>query len=116
MMHRLARAGAPVIRAVVQPGCGVSAALVANGDDALVSATVTLLGPPGSGKGTQATRLRDRLGYEVLSTGELLRAAREVRSELGWAAAEFMDRGELVPDKLIVAAIENAIGGRGDRP
>ncbi len=115
-MHRLARARAHVIRAVAQPGCGESAALVASGDDALVSATVTLLGPPGSGKGTQATRLRDRLGYEVLSTGELLRAARAVRSELGRAAAEFMDRGELVPDDLIVAAIENAIRERGDRP
>ena len=81
-----------------------------------MSAAVTLLGPPGSGKGTQATRLRHRLGYEVLSTGELLRAAREVRSELGRAAAEFMDRGELVPDDLIVAAIEHAIRERGDRP
>ena len=115
-MHRLARARARVIRAVTQRGCGESAAFVANGDDALVSAAVTLLGPPGSGKGTQATRLRHRLGYEVLSTGELLRAAREVRSELGRAAAEFMDRGELVPDDLIVAAIEHAIRERGDRP
>jgi adenylate kinase len=87
-----------------------------NGDDALVSATVTLLGPPGSGKGTQAARLRNRLGFEVLSTGELLRAARAVHSELGRAAAEFMDRGELVPDDLIVAAIDDAISGRGDRP
>jgi adenylate kinase len=89
---------------------------VANADDALVSATVTLLGPPGSGKGTQATRLRNRLGFEVLSTGDLLRAARAVHSELGRAAAEFMDRGDLVPDDLVVAAIEDAIGGRGDRP
>jgi adenylate kinase len=81
-----------------------------------VAATVTLLGPPGSGKGTQATRLRDRLGFEVLSTGELLRAAREARSDLGLAAAEFMDRGELVPDNTIVAAIEDAIEDRGGRP
>ena len=89
---------------------------VANGDDALVAVTVTLLGPPGSGKGTQATRLRDRLGFEVLSTGELLRRAREAGSDLGRRAAAFMDRGELVPDEMIVAAIEDAIGGRDDRP
>ena len=89
---------------------------VANRDDAHVAATVTLLGPPGSGKGTQATRLRDRLGFEVLSTGELLRRAREAGSDLGRSAAAFMDRGELVPDEMIVAAIEDAIGGRRDRP
>src|SRR5687768_9671276 len=116
MTHRLARARARVIRAVAQRGCGVSAVFVANGDDALVAATVTLLGPPGSGKGTQATRLRDRLGFEVLSTGELLRRAREAGSDLGRSAAAFMDRGELVPDEMIVAAIEDAIGARGDRP
>jgi adenylate kinase len=116
MAHRLARARARVIRAVAQRICGVSAAFVANGDDALVAATVTLLGPPGSGKGTQARRLRDRLGFEVLSTGELLRAAREARSDLGLAAAEFMDRGELVPDDVIGYVIDEAIRDRSDRP
>lgn len=95
---------------------GKPAAFVANRDDARVAATVTLLGPPGSGKGTQATRLRDRLGFEVLSTGDLLRGARDAGSDLGRAAAEFMDRGELVPDDLIVAAIGGGIGDRGDRP
>jgi adenylate kinase len=81
-----------------------------------VAVTVTLLGPPGSGKGTQATRLRDRLGFEVLSTGDLLRRARDADSDLGRAAAGFMDRGELVPDDLIIAAIGGAIENRGDRP
>ncbi len=94
----------------------MSTTLVANGDDAPVAATVTLLGPPGSGKGTQAKRLRDRLGFEVLSTGDLLRKARDAGSEFGRIAAEFMDRGELVPDEMIVSAIEGAIGDRGDRP
>jgi adenylate kinase len=81
-----------------------------------MAATVTLLGPPGSGKGTQATRLRDGLGFEVLSTGELLREAREAGSDLGRGAAAFMDRGELVPDAMIVATVEDAIRRRGDRP
>src|SRR5215207_1111985 len=95
MWHRLARSQARDIRAQAQGGCGMSTALVANGDDARVAATVILLGPPGSGKGTQATRLRDRLGFEVLSTGDLLRGARDAGSDLGRSAAEFMDRGEL---------------------
>ena len=81
-----------------------------------MAATVALLGPPGSGKGTQATRLHDRLGFEVLSTGDLLRTARDAGSDLGRSAAEFMDRGELVPDDLIVSAIGDAIADRGNRP
>ena len=89
---------------------------VANGDDVPVAATVTLLGPPGCGKGTQAKRLRGRLGFEVLSTGDLLREAREAGSDLGRSAAAFMDRGELVPDHLIVATVEDAIRRREDRP
>jgi adenylate kinase len=89
---------------------------VANRDDALVIARISLLGPPGSGKGTQATRLRDRLGFEVLSTGDLLRKARDAGSDLGRSAAEFMDRGDLVPDDMIAYVIEDAIPDRGDRP
>jgi adenylate kinase len=79
-------------------------------------AIVILLGPPGSGKGTQAARLRDRLGFEVLSTGELLRQARAAGSEQGRRAGEYMDRGELVPDELIAAAIEQAIDDLGRKP
>ena len=81
-----------------------------------MAATVTLLGPPGSGKGTQATRLRDGLGFEVLSTGDLLRTAREAGSDLGRSAGGYMDRGELVPDDMIVATVEDAIRRRADRP
>ena len=81
-----------------------------------MTARISLLGPPGSGKGTQATRLRDRLGFEVLSTGDLLRKARDAGSDLGRSAAEFMDRGDLVPDHMIVYVIEDAIPDRGDRP
>ena len=81
-----------------------------------MTATVILLGPPGSGKGTQATRLRDHFGFEVLSTGGLLRAARAAGSPLGLRAGEHMDRGELVPDEIVVAAIEQAIRDVGERP
>jgi adenylate kinase len=72
--------------------------------------TVALLGPPGSGKGTQAERLRDGFGFIALATGDLLRSARATDTELGRRAAEHMDRGGLVPDALIVAMIRTAIG------
>jgi adenylate kinase len=74
-----------------------------------VQSTITLLGPPGSGKGTQAERLHDDLGFEHLATGDLLRAARADGSELGARAAEYMDSGDLVPDDLIVALVRDAI-------
>ena len=70
---------------------------------------VALLGPPGSGKGTQAERLRDELGFVSFATGDLLRAAREAGTDLGRRAAAYMDRGELVPDELILAAIRDAL-------
>jgi len=76
-----------------------------------VDATITLLGPPGSGKGTQAARLRDDLGFAPLATGDLLRAACAQGTELGRGAAEYMDRGDLVPDELIVALVRDAIAG-----
>jgi adenylate kinase len=79
-------------------------------------ATVILLGPPGSGKGTQAARLRDGLGFAVLSTGEILREARSAGSEQGRRAGEYMDRGELVPDELVAAAVEQAIDGLAGTP
>ena len=69
---------------------------------------LVLLGPPGSGKGTQAERLGE-LGYVALSTGDLLRAARKGGTELGKQAAEYMDRGDLVPDDLIVAVIDDEL-------
>ena len=78
--------------------------------------TVTLLGPPGSGKGTQAQRLRDRGGFATLATGELLRDARQAGTELGRHAADYMDRGDLVPDDLIVALVRDAIAKLDDQP
>ena len=75
--------------------------------------TIVLLGPPGSGKGTQAERLGDD-GWLTLSTGDLLREARSQDTELGDKASEYMDRGDLVPDDLIVALIGDELDGRDD--
>ena len=78
--------------------------------------TIALLGPPGSGKGTQAERLRDRLGFAVLATGNLLREARAAGTDLGRRAAEYMDRGDLVPDEVMIAMIRDAIAGLDGEP
>ena len=63
---------------------------------------VILLGPPGAGKGTQAKQIVERYGIPQISTGELLREHVARGTELGREAKAIMDRGELVPDELIV--------------
>ena len=78
--------------------------------------TVVLLGPPGSGKGTQAERLHQRLGFTQLATGVLLRAAREEGTDLGRRAGEYMDRGDLVPDDVIVEMIRDALADLDGEP
>ena len=75
--------------------------------------TIVLLGPPGSGKGTQAQRL-EAGGWVALSTGDLLREARAQGTELGREASAYMDRGDLVPDDLIVAALDEQLEGRDE--
>jgi adenylate kinase len=67
------------------------------------------LGPPGAGKGTQARILDERFGARQISTGDILREHRAQGTTLGRQAEGFMQRGELVPDELIVAMIETEL-------
>jgi adenylate kinase len=64
-----------------------------------------LLGPPGAGKGTQGARLSEEFGLPYIATGDMLRAAVEEESDLGREAKQYMDRGELVPDEVIIGVI-----------
>ena len=70
---------------------------------------LVLLGPPGSGKGTQGERLQEDLQLPYYATGDILRAAVREETDLGRAAKEYMDRGDLVPDEVIVGAIAERI-------
>ena len=71
---------------------------------------LVLLGAPGSGKGTQAARLKDALGVAHISTGDLLRAAVADGSPLGQKAKVVMERGELVSDDLMLGMLEERLG------
>ena len=70
---------------------------------------LVMLGPPGAGKGTQATKIATRLGIPQLSTGDMLREAVASRSTSGLRAKHIMDRGELVPDDVVVSVVTNRI-------
>ncbi|MBE3098840.1 MAG: nucleoside monophosphate kinase, partial [Planctomycetes bacterium] len=70
---------------------------------------LVLLGPPGAGKGTQAQLLEDRRSLVKLSTGDMLRAAVAAGSELGREAGAIMERGELVPDALVIGLIAERV-------
>jgi adenylate kinase len=70
---------------------------------------LVLLGPPGSGKGTQGERLNEDLRLPYYATGDILRGAVRDETELGREAKEYMDRGDLVPDEVIVGVIADRI-------
>jgi adenylate kinase len=71
---------------------------------------LVLLGPPGSGKGTQGERLQEDFRLPYYATGDILRAAVREGTELGVAAKEYMARGDLVPDEVIVGLIAERVG------
>jgi adenylate kinase len=70
---------------------------------------LVLLGPPGAGKGTQATRIVDRLAIPQLSTGDMLREAVACGTASGLLVKHIMDRGELVPDEVVVSVVAGRI-------
>jgi adenylate kinase len=70
---------------------------------------LVILGPPGAGKGTQATKIATRLGIPQLSTGDMLREAVASRSTSGLRAKHIMERGDLVPDEVVVSVVINRI-------
>lgn len=70
---------------------------------------VVLLGPPGAGKGTQGERIAAALGVPKIATGDVLRAAVKDGTKLGLEAKGFMDRGDLVPDAVILGIMKEAL-------
>lgn len=72
---------------------------------------IVLLGPPGAGKGTQGDLLAERLGIPKIATGDVLRAAVREGTPMGKAAKAAMDRGDLVPDDVILGIMKEALGG-----
>ena len=76
---------------------------------------IVLLGPPGAGKGTQAARVAGRFGCPHIATGDIFRAHVAEGTELGRAAQEYMDRGDLVPDDLVIAMVMERLAEAGGR-
>ena len=71
---------------------------------------IVLVGPPASGKGTQAGRIVDRFGGVHVATGDILRSNAERGTELGRTARRYMDRGDLVPDEVIIGMVLERMG------
>ena len=77
---------------------------------------LVLLGAPGAGKGTQADILTDRKGLAHVSSGDLLRLHRQQKTELGQLAQSYMDRGDLVPDDLVIRMVLDKLSEETDGP
>jgi adenylate kinase len=75
----------------------------------MTASRLLLLGPPGAGKGTQAQLLVKRLSVPQISTGDMLRAAAAAGTPVGRAAKGYMDRGELVPDEVVIGVAEERL-------
>jgi len=73
-----------------------------------------LLGPPGAGKGTQAERISDIYDIPPISTGDIFRENLKEGTELGLKAKEYMDRGELVPDQVVIDIVKDALSKPGN--
>lgn len=70
---------------------------------------IVLVGPPASGKGTQAVRLVEKLGVPQISTGDMLRAARKAGTPLGKEAQTYMSAGKLVPDSVVIGLVDERL-------
>jgi adenylate kinase len=73
-----------------------------------------LFGPPGSGKGTQSEKLIAKYNFKHLSTGDLLRSEIARKTPLGMEAKKFMDKGQLVPDEVVIGMISSALDANPD--
>lgn len=71
---------------------------------------IVFIGPPGAGKGTQAERMIEKYKLAHLSTGDMLRAARDAQTDVGKKADTYMSSGQLVPDEIIVEIIQERLG------
>ena len=76
---------------------------------------IVLFGAPGAGKGTQASLLSERFGCVHISTGDILREAVANETEVGLEAKGYMERGELVPDSVVIAIAKDKVGSIGDQ-
>lgn len=87
-----------------------------NHQQAIVMFNLILFGPPGSGKGTQSEKLIERYHFKHLSTGDLLRKEIADKTVLGIEAKNIMDKGQLVPDEVVIGMISSALDANPDVP
>src|SRR3990167_2583286 len=73
----------------------------------LIMFNLILFGPPGSGKGTQSDKLVEKYGLKHLSTGNLLRQEIADKTQLGLEAKSFIDKGQLVPDEVVIGMVDS---------